>query len=144
MHQIGDVNPQTLRLEVQRKNQDALITRDRLRVDVRAEFYVRVAKTVDAIMVAAQTLGNRTFRPEELTAQLQGKFVDALRAVASVGTSFQAPSFNQLYFPGFGTPTLTPQQNRGGEIGLKYNHGQTRSITLIPVSSSSCDGDSSS
>jgi uncharacterized membrane protein YqiK len=86
LHQIGDVNLQTLRLEVQRKNQDALITRDRLRVDVRAEFYVRVAKTVDAIMVAAQTLGNRTFRPEELTAQLQGKFVDALRAVAATLT----------------------------------------------------------
>lgn len=51
------------------------------------------------------------------------KLTQALRAVASVGTSFQAPSFNQLYFPGFGTPTLTPQQNRGGEIGLKYNQG---------------------
>lgn len=86
LHQIGEVNLQTLRLEVQRKNQDALITRDRLRVDVRAEFYVRVAKTVDAIMVAAQTLGHRTFRPEELTAQLQGKFVDALRAVAATLT----------------------------------------------------------
>ncbi|HRE80749.1 MAG TPA: flotillin domain-containing protein [Opitutaceae bacterium] len=86
LHQIGDVNLQTLRLEVQRKNLDALITRDRLRVDVRAEFYVRVAKSVDAIMVAAQTLGARTFRPEELTAQLQGKFVDALRAVAATLT----------------------------------------------------------
>lgn len=86
LHQIGEVNLQTLRLEVQRKNQDALITKDRLRVDVRAEFYVRVAKTVDAIMVAAQTLGHRTFRPDELTAQLQGKFVDALRAVAATLT----------------------------------------------------------
>jgi len=86
LHQIGDVNLQTLRLEVQRKNLDALITRDRLRVDVRAEFYVRVAKSIDAIMVAAQTLGARTFRPEELTAQLQGKFVDALRAVAATLT----------------------------------------------------------
>jgi uncharacterized membrane protein YqiK len=83
IHQIGDVNLQTLRLEVQRKNQDALITKDRLRVDVRAEFYVRVAKNVESIMVAAQTLGARTFRPDELTAQLQGKFVDALRAVAA-------------------------------------------------------------
>jgi uncharacterized membrane protein YqiK len=86
LHQIMEVNLQTLRLEVQRKNQDALITKDRLRVDVRAEFYVRVAKTVDAIMVAAQTLGGRTFRPDELTAQLQGKFVDALRAVAATLT----------------------------------------------------------
>lgn len=83
LQQITEVNLQTLRLEVQRRNQDALITRDRLRVDVRAEFYVRVAKNVESIMVAAQTLGLRTFRPEELTAQLQGKFVDALRAVAA-------------------------------------------------------------
>jgi uncharacterized membrane protein YqiK len=37
-------------------------------------------------MTAAQTLGSRTFRPEELTAQLQGKFVDALRAVAATLT----------------------------------------------------------
>lgn len=51
------------------------------------------------------------------------KLTQHLRAVASVGTSFQAPSFNQLYFPGFGTPTLTPQQNRGGELGLKYSQG---------------------
>lgn len=86
LHQIGEVNLQTLRLEVQRKNQDALITKDRLRVDVRAEFYVRVAKNVESIMVAAQTLGHRTFRSEELTSQLQGKFVDALRAVAATLT----------------------------------------------------------
>ena len=45
------------------------------------------------------------------------------RAVASMGTSFQAPSFNQLYFPGFGNPTLTPQRNRAAELGLKYVQG---------------------
>ncbi len=46
-----------------------------------------------------------------------------LRAVASAGTSFQAPTFNQLYFPGFGTPTLVPQKNRAFEAGLKYQEG---------------------
>lgn len=51
------------------------------------------------------------------------KFTAAWRAVASVGTSFQAPSFNQLYYPGFGIPTLLPQQNRASEMGLKYHHG---------------------
>lgn len=86
LQQITEVNLQTLRLEVQRRNQDALITSDRLRVDVRAEFYVRVAKNVESIMVAAQTLGQRTFRPDELTGQLQGKFIDALRAVAATTT----------------------------------------------------------
>ena len=44
-----------------------------------------------------------------------------LRAVASLGSSFLAPTFNQLYFPGFGTPTLTPQRNQSQEVGLKYS-----------------------
>lgn len=48
------------------------------------------------------------------------RMTDAWRAVASMGTSFQAPSFNQLYYPGFGNPTLQPQRNRGSEVGLKY------------------------
>ena len=46
-----------------------------------------------------------------------------LRAVASIGTSFQAPTFNQLYFPGFGNAALTPQRNRGEEVGLRYSQG---------------------
>lgn len=49
------------------------------------------------------------------------RITPSLRAIASAGTSFQAPSFNQLYFPGFGTPTLTPQRNRSNELGLKYD-----------------------
>lgn len=48
----------------------------------------------------------------------------AVRAVASVGTSFQAPSFNQLYYPGFGNTALVPQRNRGTELGLKYQLGK--------------------
>ncbi len=52
------------------------------------------------------------------------RLVEGLRAIASVGTSFQAPTFNQLYFPltaGFvGNPALTPQRNRATEVGLKY------------------------
>lgn len=42
------------------------------------------------------------------------------RLVGSVGTSFQAPSFNQLYFPGFGNAELKPQRSRSKEVGLKY------------------------
>jgi vitamin B12 transporter len=46
---------------------------------------------------------------------------DSLRAVGSLGTSFQAPTFNQLYFPGFGNSALQPQENRAAELGLKYD-----------------------
>lgn len=59
------------------------------------------------------------------------KLMPQLRAVASLGTSFQAPSFNQLYFPGFGTPTLTPQRNRGGEVGLKYTAGTVSAGAVV-------------
>ena len=51
------------------------------------------------------------------------KLTDALRVVASVGTSFEAPSFNQLYFPGFGDATLQPQRSKSKEVGVKYNVG---------------------
>ncbi|MCP5197884.1 MAG: flotillin family protein [Gammaproteobacteria bacterium] len=77
------VNMNTLRLEVRRANEQALITRDRMRVDVQAEFYVRVQPTEESIANAAQTLGQRTMHPEDLKELVEGKFVDALRAVAA-------------------------------------------------------------
>ena len=82
-HESIPVNMNTLRLEVKRNNEQALITRDRMRVNVAAEFYVRVKPTEDAIASAAQTLGLKTMHPEELKDLVEGKFVDALRSVAA-------------------------------------------------------------
>jgi uncharacterized membrane protein YqiK len=83
LHEIIPVNMNTLRLEVRRANEQALITRDRMRVDVTAEFYVRAKPTADAIASAAQTLGLKTMNPDQLKQLVEGKFVDALRAVAA-------------------------------------------------------------
>ena len=83
LHEIIPVNMNTLRLEVRRADDQALITRDRMRVDVMAEFYVRVKPTADSIAVAAQTLGQKTMSPNELKNLVEGKFVDSLRAVAA-------------------------------------------------------------
>lgn len=83
LHETIPVNMNTLRLEVERRNEDALITKDRMRVDVRSEFFVRVKPTEDAIADAAQTLGTRTQNPVALKELVEGKFVDALRAVAA-------------------------------------------------------------
>ena len=44
----------------------------------------------------------------------------AWRAAASYGTSFVAPSFNQLYFPGFGNPNLLPEEGRHTELSLHW------------------------
>jgi uncharacterized membrane protein YqiK len=83
LHETIPVNMNTLRLEVRRANEAALITRDRMRVDVLAEFYVRVQPTAESIANAAQTLGMRTMEPDSLKELVEGKFVDALRAVAA-------------------------------------------------------------
>ena len=83
LHEIIPVNMNTLRLEVRRADDQALITRDRMRVDVMAEFYVRVKPTAESIATAAQTLGQKTMSPNELKNLVEGKFVDSLRAVAA-------------------------------------------------------------
>ncbi len=82
-HETMPVNMNTVRLAVERKNMDALITLDRLRIDVKAEFYVRVRPDAGAIAMAAQTLGQRTMHPDLLKDLVEGKFVDALRSVAA-------------------------------------------------------------
>lgn len=83
LHEIINVNMNTLRLEVSRINEQSLITKDRMRVDVQAEFYVRVKPTAESIAAAAQTLGRKTMSPQELKNLVEGKFVDALRSVAA-------------------------------------------------------------
>lgn len=80
---IAWVNLQTLRLEVSRKDQDALITMDRMRVDIAVEFYVRVKPDSNSIALAAQTLGDRTNDAEMLRELVEAKFVDSLRGVAA-------------------------------------------------------------
>lgn len=83
LHEVIPVNMNTLRLEVRRAAEQALITKDRMRVDVTAEFYVRVKPSAESIATAAQTLGMKTMSPDELKDLVEGKFVDSLRAVAA-------------------------------------------------------------
>ena len=82
-HSIARVNLKTLRLQVERSKKDSLITKDRMRVDIDAEFYVRVKPDVDSIALAAQTLGALTNNAEALRDQVEAKFVDGLRSVAA-------------------------------------------------------------
>ncbi len=83
VHEVIPVNMNTLRLEVRRAQDRALITRNRMRVDVTTEFYVRVKPSHEAIAVAAQSLGRRTMDPERLKELVEGKFIDGLRSVAA-------------------------------------------------------------
>ena len=49
------------------------------------------------------------------------RFTPGLRAQLSAGTSFRAPTFNELYYPGYGIATNRPEQGRNVEGGLVWN-----------------------
>jgi len=83
LHEVRQVNMKTLRLEVTRNGEAAMITRDRMRVDVGVEFYVSVMANEEGISRAAQTLGERTFHVDQLREMIEGKLIDGLRAVAA-------------------------------------------------------------
>lgn len=83
VHDVTDVSMNTLRLEVHRSRDKALITKDRMRVELMMEFFVRVIPTADSVAAAARTLGHRTMNPESLKDLVQGRFVDAMGAVAA-------------------------------------------------------------
>ncbi|WPZ33541.1 TonB-dependent receptor [Thalassobaculum sp. OXR-137] len=51
------------------------------------------------------------------------RITDNLRATASYGTAFKAPSFNELYYPGFGNADLDPEMSESAEIGLAATVG---------------------
>jgi uncharacterized membrane protein YqiK len=82
-HDVTDVHLNTLRLSVVCEKEQALISKDRMRVDVAVDFYIRVRKQIDSVTVAAQTLGRKTGKPDELREMMKGKLVDALRATAA-------------------------------------------------------------
>jgi len=83
LHKVSEVNMKTTRLEVERTGSKSIITKDRLRVDAAAEFYVRVQPNEDGVATAAQALGSKTFRAAELADTLEGKLADAMLSVAS-------------------------------------------------------------
>ncbi len=46
-----------------------------------------------------------------------------IRLLASFGNAFKTPTFNELFFPGFGNPDLTPESSKSYEVGLEGRHG---------------------
>lgn len=56
----------------------------------------------------------------------------AARLIASHGTGFKAPTFNDLYWPGAGNPDLKPETSRSTEFGARGTPGGDRwSVTAF-------------
>ncbi len=83
LHQVIPVSLETMRLNVERRGTHALITKDSLRVDLSAEFYIKVQANDDDILQAARSLGGRNVQPDAVSELVQEKLVSALRTVAA-------------------------------------------------------------
>ncbi|QRX84680.1 TonB-dependent receptor [Glaciimonas sp. PAMC28666] len=68
------------------------------------------------------------------------------RANVSYGTSFRAPTFNELYYPGYGITANKPEKGKNAEVGLVYDDGTSQlnvsyyhnKLTDLIVSTTTC------
>jgi flotillin len=82
-HQVVPVSLETMKLEVERRGPDALITKDNLRVDVKGEFYIKVRALEEDILNAARSLGEKSVDSHSVGTLVFEKLVSALRSVAA-------------------------------------------------------------
>jgi vitamin B12 transporter len=104
--------------------------RDRVESDVRYDrrsrdnraAFAQYATTIGAqsLALAARVDDNEQFGANATGSLAWGlRLAGNLQAYASLGSAFKAPSFNELYYPGFSNPRLDPERARTVEAGLK-------------------------
>ena len=125
VHNVTMVGMRTLCIEIRRGGEKSLITKNRMRVELVAEFYVRVKPNEASVAIAAQSLGKRTMEPDKLRELVQGRFVDALAIVAA-------------------TMSMDDMQERRGEYikavkGLAEDHLSQTGLELETVSLTGLD-----
>jgi uncharacterized membrane protein YqiK len=83
LHRVLEINLKTMKLGVNPRGQTALITRDNLRANVLAQFYIRVQPDHEHVLNAARSLGDSSVNAEAVEGLVSEKLVSALRAIAS-------------------------------------------------------------
>jgi uncharacterized membrane protein YqiK len=124
LHEITPVGMNVMRIEVARREAQALITRDRIRVDAMAEFFVKVGSDREAVGRAAQTLGRRTLESDGLNDLLEGRFASAMRASAAQMTLEELHEQRQAY----------AEKVRASAVeGLTLNGLELESVALVDL-----------
>jgi vitamin B12 transporter len=54
-----------------------------------------------------------------------------LSFIANVGSAFKAPTFNDLYYPGFSNPNLRPERSVGADVGVQSTYGATAFAAVV-------------
>ncbi|MEE9350712.1 MAG: flotillin domain-containing protein [Thiotrichaceae bacterium] len=82
-HTYIKVNMQTVEIPIKRIKDNALITSDHLRVDIKANFFVHVENNAEGVSLAAQTMGEDTFKEDKVFDMFEERCEAALNAVVS-------------------------------------------------------------
>ncbi|MFQ5846244.1 MAG: flotillin family protein [Candidatus Methylomirabilales bacterium] len=77
------ISLETFKLQVFKAKKEAFITKDRLRVDLGAEFYVKISADPESIERASRSLGDKSFSAEGIQSLVEEKLVSALRSAAA-------------------------------------------------------------
>ncbi len=85
-HEIGWVSLETIKLIVGRSKDQAILTSDKIRIDLVTELYAHVGRTVEDVLTASRSLGGKTFDADQVRALLEAKVVSALRSYAATKT----------------------------------------------------------
>lgn len=55
----------------------------------------------------------------------------SLKVRALAGKTFRAPTFNDLYYPGYGVLTIKPEEGRSAELGLNWVDGNSSASATV-------------
>jgi vitamin B12 transporter len=128
------LGPDVLQLSAERRNQFVNATYSPVNSGLPYETSVNQTRTFDSVAATYQlkrgaNLATAAIRNDNISgygSQTTGSvaygyfFTEELRFNANYGTGFRAPSFNDLYYPGYGNANLLPETNRNMEVGLHY------------------------
>jgi vitamin B12 transporter len=126
-----EIGRDTLQLLFERRDEDVLsssaaaLTRGRTTDSVAASYHLK--RGAQLASVSVRNDDSSQFGSASTGALAYGyRLSSALRASASASTSFRAPTFNDLYYPGFGLASNRPEEGRNVEAGLHFDDGHTQ------------------
>ncbi len=85
-HEVSWISLETIKLIVSRSRDQAILTSDKIRVDVVAELYAHVGRTEEDLLTASRSLGEKTFDAEKVRNLLEAKVIGAIRSYAATKT----------------------------------------------------------
>src|SRR5271169_7115518 len=130
LHEITPVGMNVMRIEVSRRETQGLITKNRMRVDVVADFYVRVGSTREEVSRAAQTLGRRTLESDSVRELMEGRFAAALRTAAAQMTLEELHERRQDY---------AEAVKAAARDGLAQNGLELESVAIVDLDQTSLE-----